>query len=110
MNSIDQQIIAAVLRSMEDQPDDWQTDKWSVSNKRLGARVWLANNRCGLDIRVGDYKIGGVTFASSLFGMLIPWRIAVYAAGRKLQDRLLSGQPDIASLRRNALKRVQTPA
>lgn len=86
MTSLEKQIIAIVLDSLRNSPQDWETSHFEAKSKSLRAEVWVANSYYGVEIRIPGIRIGGVTGPSVLLGRWIPWRRKIYRAAKAIQE------------------------
>jgi hypothetical protein len=68
--------INEVVQSMRDNPQDWYKNEFKVFNEKTQSYVWYSNECYGLQfIHNGvEYYGRDVTFISSLFGWMMPWR------------------------------------
>jgi hypothetical protein len=72
-----------VVESMKTNPEDWEVDGFRAVNQKTQSEIWYANKEYGLGfVHNGVYYTPGrkaasrsnVTFISTFFGNLIPWR------------------------------------
>lgn len=80
MNGPQRALIKMTMRSLTENPDDWEFSKYEAANEKLGLTVWLANRFYGTTITGEGLEVGGQGSSSEWFGGLRPWRRKVVAA------------------------------
>jgi hypothetical protein len=76
-----------VVESMKTNPEDWEVDRFRAVNQKTQSEIWYANKEYGLGFAhngvyytpgrktaSSGYIASNVTFISTLFGWVIPWR------------------------------------
>jgi hypothetical protein len=114
MRPTDKEIVARVLKSLQEHPEQWGTDhrrgiKHHISDTFIG----LSSGRWGLyilvEVRIDNntplqfHDIGGVHLFPFI-GCLIPWRRKIYRAALPIFDRITKARLSEAAMKvvRNA--------
>jgi hypothetical protein len=43
--------------SMDESPEDWEATEYRITNAKMGASVWIANQTYGIHVKVSDARI-----------------------------------------------------
>lgn len=62
-------------------------ETYDLQNRTTGMSIWLANPYYGTSFTIDGKKYGGVTFMSSFFGGIIPWRRELHYFASKMTKR-----------------------
>lgn len=73
------------VASLQQNPEQWEFDHFKAVNRAENILIWYANSHYGIDfVSAGvNYTPKSVTFISSIFGSLIPWRRKLLSAAIK---------------------------
>ena len=63
-----------IIESLEGNADGWTFSEYAARHRKSDSEIWTGNGHYGLHVIADGVKFGDVTFASSLFGAIIPWR------------------------------------
>lgn len=74
MSKPPKELLEVVISSLRTDPKAWKFRNCAASNEKLRAEIWMENRYYGTELKVGSCKYGGVTFISSFFGWISPWR------------------------------------